>query len=134
MAPQQKSFCHVGPRIKTDLACPDCDRPLELRRSHFYGPWTLCPSYPDCLGRLGWSTIQPSKRMELKAALIAHEKSHPQFKVRTRDGKEYEADGQPLRVPGRQAGGRPWIRVHMFDSMESPYLSNEIIRRAGEIV
>ena len=61
------------PPMKTDLACPDCDRPLELRRSHFYGPWTLCPSYPDCLGRLGWSTIQPSQRMELKAALIAHE-------------------------------------------------------------
>lgn len=53
--------------------------------------------------------------------------------IRTRDGKEYEAGGQPLRVPGRQAGGKPWIRVHMFDSVESSYLSNEIIRRAGEL-
>ena len=121
------------PPMKTDLACPDCDRPLELRRSHSFGPWTLCPNFPDCLGRLGWSTIQRSKRVELDAALVEHEKSYPQLKVCTRDGKEYEADGQPLRVPGRQEGGKPWIRVHMFDSMESPYLSKEIIHRAGEL-
>lgn len=39
------------PPMKTDLPCPDCGQPLELRRSHYHGPWTLCPHFPDWPGQ-----------------------------------------------------------------------------------
>ena len=134
VAPESNEVVLPGrPPMKTDVPCPNCGQPLDLRRSHYHGPWTLCPSYPDCLGRVGWSTLEEGKQDELAATLVEHEKAHPQRKVHTRDGKEYEADGEPLRVPSRPESGKPWIRVHMFDPVKSPYLSKEIIDRAGEL-
>lgn len=121
------------PPLQTSVPCPDCGRPLDLRRSHFHGPWVSCPRYPDCLGRIGWSKMEESKQTELEQALTAHEKVHPQLKVRTADGKVYEANGEPLHVPGRPEGSNPWIRVHIFDPVDAPYLSRDIIDRAGQL-
>ena len=121
------------PPLQTNVPCPDCARPLDVRRSHHHGPWLSCPQYPDCLGRIGWSKLEASKQTELEAALAAHEKAHPQMTVRTKDGKEYEANGEPLHVPSRPEGSNPWIRVHMFDSADQPYLSKEIIDQAVKL-
>ena len=43
----------------------------------------------------------------------------------------YEADAGPLPVPRRQA--EPWVHVHMYDPVNSPYLSKDIIDRAGHL-
>ena len=121
------------PPMKTDLPCPDCGEALELRRNHYHGPWLLCSKYPDCLDRIGWSTLGENERADLERALAEHEKALPQLKVRIRDGTEYEAGGEALHVKGRPEGSSPWIRVHMFDRPDAPYLSRDIIDRAGEL-
>jgi len=121
------------PPLQTNVPCPDCGELLALRRSFHFGPWLSCPQYPDCLGRIGWSKLEESKQTELEAALAAHEKAHPQMTVRTTDGKEYEANGEPLNIPGRPEGSNPWIQVHMFDSRDQPYLSKEIMDQAVEL-
>ena len=128
----------VDPPAKTDVVIVGAgygglSMALELRRNHYHGPWLLCSKYPDCLGRIGWSTLEESERAELERALVAHEKAIPQLKVRTRDGTEYEAGGETLHVSGRPEGSSPWIRVHMFDPPDTPYLSRDIIDRAGEL-
>ena len=119
------------PPLQTNVPCPDCGRPLDLRRSHHHGPWLSCPQYPDCLGRIGWSKLDESKQTELEQALAAHEKAHPQLKVCTKDGKVYEANGEPLYTPSRESGTHPWIRVHIFDSSDQPYLSRQIIAQSA---
>jgi len=120
--------------LATNVSCPVCGKGLELRRSRQFGPWLRCPAFPDCLGRVGWSTLQESKQTELEQALAAHELANPQFKVRTSDGKEYEAEGEPLHVRLREEKkSHPWMCVDAFGGVGAKYLTKDIIERAGKI-
>src|SRR5690606_17589961 len=64
------------PPVQTDLPCPKCDAPLNLRRGK-RGPWLGCSRFPKCRGRLGWNTIDEARKKELEKALAAHERKHP---------------------------------------------------------
>jgi DNA topoisomerase-1 len=64
------------PPLPTDLPCPKCQSPLNLRRSK-RGPWLSCSKYPKCRGRAAWSAVDPAKQAQLEAALAQHEKDHP---------------------------------------------------------
>ncbi len=121
------------PPLATDVPCPDCGRGLELRRSNNYGPWLLCPDYPNCIGRIGWSKLDQSKQAALEAALAVHEKATPQLKVRTLDGREYEAGGKPLNVTVRRQDANPWMKVDTFGGINAKYVTKDIIDRAGKL-
>ena len=73
------------PPLLTDLKCPNCEAPLNLRRGA-RGPWLSCSTFPKCRGRLGWKTLEDKARDGWEKALEAHEKAHPQPVIRKLDG------------------------------------------------
>ncbi len=82
------------PPFTTDLPCPKCESPLNLRRSK-RGPWLSCSRYPKCRGRLAWSTLPPEKQQELEAALTKHEAEHPVPEIRNEQGQVIGEDYVP---------------------------------------
>jgi len=89
------------PPLVTNLECPKCHSPLNLRRGK-RGPWLGCSTFPKCRGRLAWSAVEDEKRAELEAKLEAHEKQNPQITLRTLDGRIIP-DGTPIKdllIPG----------------------------------
>ena len=64
------------PPLETDLPCPTCEAPLNLR-SGVRGPWLGCSRFPKCRGRGKWTELEDAKKDELEKALEAHEKAHP---------------------------------------------------------
>jgi DNA topoisomerase-1 len=73
------------PPLPTDLPCPNCGSPLNLRRGA-RGPWLSCSKFPKCRGRLGWSTLDAAVKTNWDQALKDHEKKHPQLVIRKLDG------------------------------------------------
>ena len=73
------------PPLATDLSCPKCGAPMNLRRGA-RGPWLSCSKFPKCRGRIGWSTLEESSRKTLESALQAHEKKNPLAPVHKIDG------------------------------------------------
>jgi DNA topoisomerase-1 len=92
------------PPLSTDLKCPKCAAPLNLRRGS-RGPWLSCSSFPRCRGRMGWTSLEDTTRALLEKALEEHEKAHPQPIIRRRDGQPVGDDYKP--------------RVEHFDDFES---------------
>ncbi|MHC4446939.1 MAG: type I DNA topoisomerase [Planctomycetota bacterium] len=89
------------PPLQTDLPCPKCGAPLNLRRGK-RGPWLGCSTFPKCRGRLGWTKLEKANREALLAELEAHEERGPRVEIRTLDG-ELIAPGTPvsdLEMPG----------------------------------
>ncbi|MCZ6836075.1 MAG: topoisomerase DNA-binding C4 zinc finger domain-containing protein, partial [Planctomycetota bacterium] len=85
----------------TDLPCPKCDSPLNLRRGK-RGPWLGCSTFPKCRGRAPWTKLEDEVREQLLKALEAHEKAHPQPVIRNLTGTVIP-DGTPLSdltIPG----------------------------------
>ena len=82
------------PPLLTDLECPKCGSPLNLRRSK-RGPWLSCSTFPKCRGRLGWSTVEEPKQKQLEAALGEHEAAHPRPVIRNTDGMVVGEDYVP---------------------------------------
>jgi DNA topoisomerase-1 len=74
------------PPLLTDLQCPKCKAPLNLRRGA-RGPWLSCSTFPKCRGRLGWSSLGEGVRATWERALEEHEKAHPQPVIRKLDGE-----------------------------------------------
>ena len=72
------------PPMLTDLACPKCESPLNLRRGK-RGPWLGCSTFPKCKGRSSWSKLDQAKRDGLLAALEQQEKGHPVVIIERRD-------------------------------------------------
>lgn len=70
----------------TDLPCPKCDAPLNMRDSK-RGFWLSCSKFPKCRGRLGWSTIDEAKQAEISKAWDRHVKDNPVPVVRTVSGE-----------------------------------------------
>lgn len=89
------------PPLKTDLACPKCGEPLNLREGK-RGPWLGCSAFPKCRGRLAWSKVEKKDQERLEKALEKHQKENPQPTIYTLDGQPI-ADGTPVQdllIPG----------------------------------
>ena len=82
------------PPLPTDLSCPKCNASMNLRRGA-RGPWLSCSKFPKCRGRIGWSTLEESRRKTLETALQSHEKKNPQAEVRKIDGTAVSAGYKP---------------------------------------
>jgi DNA topoisomerase-1 len=90
------------PPLLTDLKCPKCDAPLNLRRGA-KGPWMSCSKFPKCRGRLGWASLDPEKKRRLEKALEQHELKHPLPVLRKTTGEPLPKDYQP-RVEQQEEG------------------------------
>lgn len=89
------------PALLTDLECPKCGAPLNLRRGK-RGPWLGCSKFPKCRGRMAWGKLDEAKQKQLEVALANHERDNPQPVIRTLDGRVIE-EGTPISelvVPG----------------------------------
>ena len=82
------------PPYLTDLPCPKCDTPLNMRDSK-RGFWLSCSKFPKCRGRLGWSTVDEEKQKELGKAWEQHVKDNPLPVVRTVAGAVIGEDYVP---------------------------------------
>jgi DNA topoisomerase-1 len=93
------------PALVTDLPCPICEAPLNLR-SGVRGPWLGCSKFPKCKGRGKWKELDEPTRERLLKQLAKHEKAHPVQVIRTLDGQALtDAKGKPLPdapLPGRE--------------------------------
>jgi len=84
------------PPPQTDLPCPICKSPLNLRNG-IRGPWLGCSRFPKCRGRGKWTELDDAKQKQLIDILERHEKAHPTPIVRTLDGKALtDSSGKPL--------------------------------------
>ncbi len=91
----------VPPPLLTDLPCPKCDKPLNLRRGK-RGPWLGCSTFPKCRGRQAWSSLEEDKQATLERELVKHEAANPVPQITHRDGSPL-AEGTPvvsLVIPG----------------------------------
>jgi DNA topoisomerase-1 len=82
------------PPLLTDLTCPKCGSPLNLRRGA-RGPWLSCSAFPKCRGRLGWATLDEEKKKVLEKELEEHEKAHPQPVIRDLHGSPVGENYKP---------------------------------------
>ncbi len=92
------------PPLATDLSCPKCSAPMNLRRGA-RGPWLSCSKFPKCRGRIGWSTIEEENRTALEAALQAHEKQNPQAAIRKTDGSVIGEGYKPQPLSAAETNG-----------------------------
>ncbi|MFI4893025.1 MAG: type I DNA topoisomerase [Phycisphaerales bacterium JB058] len=84
------------PPLVTDLPCPTCESPLNLREGA-RGPWLGCSRFPKCRGRGKWAELGEEKQKELELALKNHMKQNPVPILYTLDGKALtDAKGKPL--------------------------------------
>lgn len=85
------------PALLTDLPCPICEAPLNLR-SGLRGPWLGCSRFPKCRGRGKWTELDDKQREALEKTLEAHEKAHPVMTIRRFATNEPLTDdkGKPL--------------------------------------
>jgi DNA topoisomerase-1 len=93
------------PPLLTNLACPKCGSPLNLRRSA-RGPWLSCSAFPKCRGRMAWSALEPKQQQELEAQLTAHEAANPVPEIKNSNGRVLGGDYVP-RIAGTEASSSP---------------------------
>lgn len=86
------------PPLQTDLPCPKCQAPMNLRRSS-RGPWLSCSKFPKCKGRLGWNSLADEVKVTWDQALTAHEARHPVIVLQRLDGTPIEDAYKPLPLP-----------------------------------
>ncbi len=108
------------PAYQTDLPCPTCQAPLNLRGG-VRGPWLSCSRFPKCRGRGKWGELPEAKRTELEKALAAHERAHPVPIIRTLSGVALtDSHGKPLpeaRPVGTQDDGAPETLESVADEL-----------------
>ncbi len=84
------------PPLETDLPCPVCESPLNLRDGA-RGPWLGCSRFPKCRGRGKWSELDEAQQKDLELKLKNHMKDHPLPILRTLDGRPLtDAKGKPV--------------------------------------
>lgn len=84
------------PPLITDLPCPTCEAPLNLRNG-VRGPWLGCSRFPKCRGRGKWAELDEAKRTDLEKQMAAHDKANPIPVIKTMDGIALtDAMGKPL--------------------------------------
>lgn len=85
------------PALETDLPCPTCEAPLNLRDG-LRGPWLGCSRFPKCRGRGKWAEIEPAKKEALEKQLEAHLREHPIPLIETLDGMPLtDKNGKPVK-------------------------------------
>ncbi|MCA9278286.1 MAG: type I DNA topoisomerase [Phycisphaeraceae bacterium] len=85
------------PPLETDLPCPTCESPLNLRDGA-RGPWLGCSRFPKCRGRGKWAGLEDSVREDLEKQLDRHKAKHPIPIITTLDGKALtDANGKPVK-------------------------------------
>ncbi|MDB9823209.1 type I DNA topoisomerase [Deltaproteobacteria bacterium] len=82
------------PPLLTDLKCPKCEAPLNIRRGA-RGPWLSCSKFPKCRGRQGWAVLDDETKNNLENTLEEHEKSNPQPVIKTLSGEPVGDDYKP---------------------------------------
>ncbi|MBL4686744.1 MAG: type I DNA topoisomerase, partial [Nannocystaceae bacterium] len=97
------------PPVLTDLACPKCESPMNLRRGK-RGPWLGCSTFPKCRGRLGWNSLEESEQATLEKRLVKHEKANPIPPILRRSG-EVIPEGLPV-VDLVIEGGVAELEIH----------------------
>ncbi|MCA9311390.1 MAG: topoisomerase DNA-binding C4 zinc finger domain-containing protein, partial [Phycisphaerales bacterium] len=84
------------PPLQTDLPCPKCQSPLNLRNGA-RGPWLSCSAFPKCRGRGKWAELDDPTKSKWEKALAAHEHEHPIPIIRDLEGNPLtDAKGKPL--------------------------------------
>jgi DNA topoisomerase-1 len=84
------------PPLTTDLPCPTCESPLNLRNGA-RGPWLGCSRFPKCRGRGKWAGLEDDIKSDLEKKLEAHEKKHPVITITRMDGTPLtDSKGKPL--------------------------------------
>ncbi len=84
------------PPLETDLPCPICGSPLNLRNGA-RGPWLGCSRFPKCRGRGKWAGLDEPVKAELEKRLAAHEKKHPVVTITRMNGTPLtDSRGKPL--------------------------------------
>jgi DNA topoisomerase-1 len=76
------------PPLRTDIPCPKCQAPLNLRRGA-RGLWLSCSKFPKCTGRLGWSSIKDTLKEKWMKRFEQHENAYPQQII-------YNLEGNPI--------------------------------------
>ena len=74
------------PPLTTDIQCPKCDAPLNIRRGA-RGPWLSCSKFPKCRGRLGWAPLDDDIKDKWEKALKSHEDAHPLPEIKKVNGE-----------------------------------------------
>ena len=82
------------PALTTDLPCPQCGSPLNLRRGG-RGPWLGCSAFPKCRGRLSWTGLEEKVKAQWEESLEKHERDNPQPVIRKLDGSPIEGTYRP---------------------------------------
>ena len=84
------------PPLETDLPCPTCESPLNLRNGA-RGPWLGCSRFPKCRGRGKWASLEDDIKSDLEKKLEAHEKKYPVITITRMDGTPLtDSKGKPL--------------------------------------
>ena len=84
------------PPLETDLPCPTCESPLNLRNGA-RGPWLGCSRFPKCRGRGKWASLEDDIKSDLEKKLEAHEKKDPVITITRMDGTPLtDSKGKPL--------------------------------------
>ena len=84
------------PPLETDLPCPTCQSPLNLRNGA-RGPWLGCSRFPKCRGRGKWAGLDETIKADLEKKLAAHEKKHPVLTITRMDRTPLtDSKGKPL--------------------------------------
>jgi DNA topoisomerase-1 len=84
------------PPLITDLPCPTCGSPLNLRQG-LRGPWLGCSRFPKCRGRGKWQDVEKGKQAALEKQLAEHDAANPVPIIKTMDGKPLtDSKGKPL--------------------------------------
>jgi DNA topoisomerase-1 len=74
------------PPVITDLQCPKCNAPMNLRTGK-RGLWLGCSKFPKCRGRLSWSTLDEATRARWEKIMNDHLAAHPVVTITMLDGK-----------------------------------------------
>lgn len=74
------------PPVFTDLPCPKCSAPLNLRNG-LRGPWLGCSNFPKCRGRGKWADLDPQTQQHWLEILEKHDRQNPIPTITTLDGR-----------------------------------------------
>jgi DNA topoisomerase-1 len=98
------------PPVATELPCPKCDAPLNLRRGK-RGPWLGCSRFPKCRGRLPWAALDDATKQTLEQQLVTHEAAHPVAAIVRHSDEAVIPEGTPVREL-LIAGGVAQLELH----------------------
>lgn len=98
------------PPVETELECPKCQSPLNLRRGK-RGPWLGCSRFPKCRGRMPFAPLEDDVKGGLEKQLLKQEKKHPPPKIMRFETDEEIPEGTPV-VDLVVVGGVAELEIH----------------------